>query len=217
MRCLSFYFFPLFSYLFSSPSTTSSILVWGTTGNTSLLLATTRMDDIHLFCNPFLKEAVIHGVASCRLDSMSPTWSTSSGASSSVTAVTAETTIKWQKNAFGCPQERPKSCWKDCALADHKDSLSFLFPAIPLKEEEEKVAEASGGTRTTISDCCNCSQELWHSSQRLKHYLHKMHNCCLLCSYQFIAVKAINWQWTPFLPCFYQLIHGLWQHRTLFP
>lgn len=118
------------------------------------------------------------------------------------TSVTAETTIKWQKNAIGCPQARSKSCWKGCPLADHKDSLSFLFPAKHLKEEEEEVAETSGGTRTTISDCCNCSPELWHSSQRLRHYLHKTRNCCLLCSYQFIAVKAINWHWTPFLPAY---------------
>lgn len=59
------------------------------------------------FPQPFLKEAVIHWVASCHLGSMSPTWHTSSWASSlSTSSVTAETIIKWQKNVFGCPEAR---------------------------------------------------------------------------------------------------------------
>jgi len=77
MRCRSLYFLPPlppFSSSFSSVSTTSTRvlhywfwLLW-TSGNTLLLLATARIWDTHLFHIPFLKEALIHRVASCHLD-----------------------------------------------------------------------------------------------------------------------------------------------------
>lgn len=183
MRCLSFYFiflkknqfhlfflFSPFSSSSSSPSTPSIRvlhyhfwLLW-TTGNTLLLLVTAKMCDTHLFCNPFLKEALIHGAASCHPDSMSPTWCASSQASSSLYLLLLLKQLLNDKRMCLAVQKQ------DGSLADQKDSVSLQFPAKHLKDHgEEKMAETSGETRTTTSDCCNCSWELWHPRQTLKH------------------------------------------------